>query len=135
MSKKLTPNPEQSGRTYLVNAFSLNMLPLPTNNESDWFFMWVKDLSVGEFCYEVNKHCVVSAVGHQGTVDLVNTLCGSEHVVNRESIKLSMGDCLLVVQVLERLPEGKVLNIDEVLKLLVAGKVKFYHVWVGDVAY
>ncbi len=56
--------------TYLANAFSpsmLSLLPLDVEFTS---------VSVKEFCEVVNEN-PVNSIGHQGTVDLVNQLCGS----------------------------------------------------------
>ncbi|WP_461832037.1 STIV orfB116 family protein [Aquifex sp.] len=51
-------------------------------------------------------------------------LLGIEIEANRIPIKLSEGDVLIVFQLLERLPEGKVLSEEELKKL----KYKFYKV-------
>jgi len=98
---------------YVVNAFSLSMLPpsasilvvsSPTMKE-------VKDFLQGE---------VVSAVGHAATAEIITELTGVPVPVSRASITLKPGDEVLVLQLLKRLEEGKVLSKEEIKALPVA---------------
>jgi len=103
---------------YLANAFSPSMLPkLPSDVE----FLSV---DIKEFCQAVNR-LDVNAIGHQGTVDLVNTLCGSNLKVNRISINANIGDEIYIIALSLRLEEGKILKSDEIQKLYEEGKIKF----------
>lgn len=107
---------------YLVNAFSLNMLHVSLAPHA--YRLEVIELHENEFCEQIDN-ATVNAVGHQATTDLINSICSTKLVPNRVDIKLRDGDVLLVVQVLERLPEGKILSYDEIKKLLKNNKVKF----------
>ena len=107
---------------YLANAFSLSMLSnLPAT-------LRVEELSAEAFCQEAKN--ATSAIGHQGTAQVLSTLCGFNIPVNRVSIQLSRGEEVLVFQLLERLPEGKVLGAQEVQELVTQGKAKFLRVTV-----
>jgi len=55
----------------------------------------------------------VSAVGHQGTAELLGRLLGVEVPVNRVKAEMQPGDRALVVRLTGRLPEGKVLTAEE----------------------
>ena len=110
---------------YVVNAVSLNMFRLPEKGETQ-ISLLVKPLTTSEFCSELGD--AVSAVGHASTVELINRVCGSNISVSRVSVSLSSSDELVVVQVLKRLPEGKVLDYSEVKEMLEQGMIKFYKV-------
>ena len=112
---------------YLANAFSLNMLPSAKRVKIE-----VTELGKTVFCVQLRNYRPENAIGHESTVQLVNELCGTDYKVNRAQIKLGT-DTVFVVQVSERLPEGKVLTKDEILKLYNEGKIKFYRVDVVEV--
>lgn len=105
---------------YLCNAFSLNMLDFNCVVE-------IKILSKEEFCRNL-PHIKASFIGHEATAKLIETLCGIKVEVNRKELKLSPGDCLLVVQIKTRLPEGKVLSSEELNDLLSKNLIAFYEV-------
>lgn len=100
---------------YLVNAFSLNMLPVLDNITVT---LHIRKLTVNEFCEEIANAEIVNAIGHASTVSVINTMCKTDLLPNRIEIKLGNGDELLIFQVRVRLPEGKVLTVDEVKQLL-----------------
>lgn len=52
----------------------------------------------------------VSAIGHAGAAQLMAALLGREVPVNRARAQMQPGDRALVLRVLERLPEGAVLD-------------------------
>jgi len=52
----------------------------------------------------------VSAIGHAGTARVLTLLLGTEVPVNRVAIAMKPGDRALVLRLLERLPEGVVLD-------------------------
>jgi hypothetical protein len=105
--------------TYITNGFSPSMLAkLPLDVE-------FSPIDVKEFCEEVVKGQHINAIGHQGTVDLINNLCGSNLKVNRISIQANVGDQMYIVMVTVRLEEGKVLSKEEITKMYEEGKVKF----------
>jgi len=80
-----------------------------------------KQVTQKEFCEAVTNG--VNAIGHKGTVDLVNTLCRSNIAVNRVAIKASIGDIIYVIVLAFRLEEGKILSTEEIQSLYNEGKV------------
>ncbi|MCM8808505.1 MAG: DUF1874 domain-containing protein [Candidatus Omnitrophica bacterium] len=109
---------------YVCNTFTLSMLHLPEAGEEKDYLLRIKNIADKN---EIKEHLEKSqsAVGHQGTVDLINTLFGTNIPLNRVEIKLDKGDELLVSQLMVRLPEGKVLSKEEMEDLYKTGKVKF----------
>lgn len=55
----------------------------------------------------------VSAIGHQASASFLGRLLGVEVPMNRIAVSLLTGDTALVLRVLTRLPEGKVLDETE----------------------
>ena len=90
---------------YLSNAFSLSMITPPTT------------IKVVEASVEDVKRLLIngftSAVGHEATAQVITTQLGIQVSANRVSIQLKTGDTLVVFQLLTRLPEGKILGVDE----------------------
>jgi len=107
---------------YVANAFSLSMLTPPTT---------IKVVEVSE---EEVKHIVaqgfISAIGHESTAKIVTSRIGVSVQVNRIGVQLRPGDLLVVFQLLTRLPEGKVLNEEEMKQ--VAAKWYLVTVQGGD---
>ena len=90
---------------YISNAFSLSMLSAPTT---------VKVLEVSsDNVKDILKDGFTSAIGHEATAQIISTQLSIQMPVNRISIKLTSGDVLVVFQLLSRLPEGKILGVDE----------------------
>ncbi|MEM4619449.1 MAG: DUF1874 domain-containing protein [Desulfurococcaceae archaeon] len=110
---------------YLANAFSLSMIKVPSRVTLD-----IKELSAREFCIELYREEIVSAVGHQSTVDLVNKLCNTNFTTSRIMIRLEDWDELILVQLLTRLEEGKILSNKELEEMLSKGLIKFLKVTV-----
>ena len=54
-----------------------------------------------------------SAIGHQATADLLGALLGRSIPVNRVRIEMQPGDRALVIRILTRMPEGKLLTEKE----------------------
>jgi hypothetical protein len=54
-----------------------------------------------------------SAVGHPGTAEVMSSLLGTEISPNRIQVTFEVGDEALVFKLDCRLPEGKVLNAEE----------------------
>ena len=100
---------------YITNGFSPSMLKIPADVE-------FKEVSKEEFCGAVTKG--VNAIGHAGTIDLVNNLCGIALSVNRISITAAVGDEIYIIMLATRLEEGKVLKTDEIQRMYNEGKVR-----------
>ena len=106
---------------YITNAFSLGMfkniqtahITIDTiyENSVKW---WI----------EKYGNQFVSAVGHQATADFISKILGVEVPFNRIEIKLNENDDVIVFQLQERLPEGRVLTEEELKEF--ASKVKWY---------
>ncbi|ALU30867.1 STIV orfB116 family protein [Sulfolobus acidocaldarius] len=114
------------GKVFLTNAFSLNMI-----NEFPARII-VDKLYELEFCYGItdsieNKE-LVNAIGHDSTINLINTLCDTQLQKNRIEIKMEKGDRALVIMIAERLPEGKVLSEEEITNMFKEHKISFYEV-------
>jgi hypothetical protein len=105
---------------YLTNAFSLGMLSKAPAS------LTVEELDLESVRKIVRTFSergeLVSAVGHESTAEVLSTLLGVRVKFNREAIKLDKGDVVIVFQLLDRLPEGKILTSDEIQAL----KYKFY---------
>jgi hypothetical protein len=101
---------------YLANGFSPSMLTkLPLDVE-------FKEIDKDEFC-EAVKHSI-NSIGHAGTIDLINKLCGTDLKMNRISIKADISDEIVIVLLTVRLEEGKVLSSEEIEQMYKEGKVK-----------
>jgi len=90
---------------YISNAFSLSMLTPPTTVK-------VVEASV-EDVKNILKQGFISAIGHEATSQIISVQTGIQVPTNRISIQLKTGDTLVVFQLLTRLPEGKILGVDE----------------------
>jgi hypothetical protein len=60
---------------------------------------------------------VTSAIGHEATAQLLGELLQRPVPVNRIAAKLQPGDNALVLRLTQRLPEGRVLDADELAAL------------------
>ncbi len=94
---------------YLANAFSLSML------QSDSVIS-VRKINIDQ-AKQALSNGFLSAVGHEGTAQLLSKLLGVNVAVNRVAIKLLPADVLIVFQLQTRLTEGAVLT-EEQLKAL-----------------
>ena len=114
------------GKTYLTNAFSINMLnEFPVN-------ITIDRIDKDEFCLNLEMRSeegeLVNAIGHDSTVNLVNKLCEVQLQKNRIEVKMQKGDTALIIMIAERLPEGKVLSNEEIEDMYKQGKISFYEV-------
>ncbi|MEM4004559.1 MAG: DUF1874 domain-containing protein [Desulfurococcaceae archaeon] len=110
-------------RLYVASAFSLGMLKYSPSQ-----------LTVVKLDDEGAKRTVegsefISIVGHESTAQLMSTLLGVPITVNRAQVQLEPGDVVLVFQILTRLPEGKVLSLEELKQTPHA----WYKVYVDEV--
>ena len=105
---------------YIASAFSLSMLSTTPA------VLKVERVGPAVFCQEARS--AISAVGHPATAQVLSTICGYQIQPNRIMVTLQPGDEVIVFQLMERLPEGKVLSSEEVQQLLAQGKVAFFKV-------
>ena len=103
-------------KVILANAFSLSMLPSQPETL----------IKVSEISEEQVKQLLSegfdSAVGHESTANFLSKKLSVEIKPNRKQIKLDDDTLLIVVQLMQRLPEGKVLSEEEISRI----PVKFY---------
>ena len=104
-------------KVIIANAFSLSML---TQSET---LIKVSELSE-EQVRQLLTNDFESAIGHESTARFLSKKLSVEIKANRKQIKLDDDTLLLVVQLMQRLPEGKVLSEEEISKI----PVKFYAV-------
>jgi NAD-dependent DNA ligase len=96
------------------NFFILNSLITPFKDKTANFF--IKKVNLEEAKLFIPKK-FISAVGHQATAELISSLLEVEVKVNRVQVFFEIGDEALAFVPRQRLPEGKVLNKEELLKI------------------
>jgi len=96
------------------NFFILNSLITPFKGENANFFIKKIDLETAKFFIPKK---FISAVGHQATAEMISGLLGVKVEVNRIQIFFEIGDKALAFVPRERLPEGKILSKEELLKI------------------
>ena len=105
-------------KVILANAFSLSMLPSQPETL----------IKVSEISEEQVKQLLAndfeSAIGHESTANFLSKKLSVEIKANRKQIKLDDDTLLIVVQLMQRLPEGKVLSEEEISRI----PVRFYAV-------
>ncbi|CAC87312.1 hypothetical protein [Sulfolobus islandicus rod-shaped virus 2] len=109
-------------KVYLANAFSINMLskfPIKVT---------IDKIDRLEFCTNIDNEEIINAIGHDATIQLINSLCDTKLEKNRIEIKLDKNDKLYIIQISQRLEEGKILSLEEILKLYESGKVQFFEI-------
>jgi hypothetical protein len=100
-----------------MTVYVLNTLIIPVDFEKHpQVTIRIRKATVEEV-RQLLSHGFISAIGHQATADLLTTLIGIEIPYNRVTIKAKPGDKLVHFVLRERIPEGRVLTLDE-LKLL-----------------
>jgi hypothetical protein len=100
-----------------MTVYVLNALIIPVDFEKHpQVTIRIRKATVEEV-RQLLSHGFISAIGHQATADLLTTLIGIEIPYNRVTIKAKPGDKLVHFVLRERIPEGRVLTLDE-LKLL-----------------
>jgi hypothetical protein len=70
--------------------------------------------TVKEICKDKN---IISAIGHEATAKILTELLEFEIPVNRIHYKQGYDDIAIVFQLRDRIPEGKILNKEEIEKI------------------
>lgn len=73
----------------------------------------LKKVSLEEACKLVTGAVINSAIGHEATAKIMDTLLGIEVPVNRQAYQSKPGDVALVFKLKGRPPEGKILTVEE----------------------
>jgi len=100
-----------------VTVYVLNTLVVPVNfDEYREVVVVMRRVSVEE-AREVLKGGFVSAVGHEATAKLLSQLLGVEVPYSRATVYMKPGDKAIHFFLKTRLPEGKVLTLEELKRL------------------
>lgn len=98
---------------YICNSFTISML----NNINDDITLSIKRVNIDTVKEIVANNEVISAIGHNSTVEVVNKLLGTNFTMNRIQISMNSDDLLIVFQLLVRLEEGRILDSNELMNL------------------
>ncbi len=77
----------------------------------------IRKATVEEVRQLLSNNEFVSAVGHEATAVLLTQLLGIKIQYNRITVKAGPGDILIHFVLKQRIPEGKVLTLDELQRL------------------
>ena len=99
-------NTNQQPQVYLLNAA---IIP----NYGLWRFSKINTQKAQEHV----KNGFISGIGHQVTAAYLSKLLIIDCPFNRQKINMTPGDSAIIFRFLERLPEGKLLTMDEICKL------------------
>ena len=64
-------------------------------------------LTQEEFVNIIHHADYTSVIGHEILADVLSDICGKNIPMNRRGITLNYEDCVIIVSLLGRLPEGK----------------------------
>jgi hypothetical protein len=107
-----------AGKLYISNAFSPSMLPLEVGQSATVKITKITSETAAHYFGQAAEF--ISAVGHEGTAQLLSAQLHRDVPVNRISITLSPSDKLVIAIPNQRLPEGKVLSYEELCAIPVA---------------
>lgn len=102
-------------KVYLLNS------PVLT----DWGVYVFRKISLEQAKDLVKKYGFISAIGHESTAKMLSELLEVEVPVNRVAIRMLPGEVAIIFRIKERLPEGKILNYEELKKLIEEEKAEF----------
>lgn len=106
----------------LLNAISTSMMPKGG-------IVVITPLTMEQAKATLQYYGFVSYIGHPATAQLLTTLLGINIPANRGQFIATTETIAIVVSILERLPEGKILGFEELMQLYKAGKIQFYRVF------
>jgi len=98
----------KKAKTYVLNTLTV---PLDWDNEI-LYYVTLKKVNVNG-AKELLKNGFISAVDHEATAKLLTELLGIEIPYNRIQVKMTHFDRALHFALKQSIPEGKVLNIEE----------------------
>jgi hypothetical protein len=107
------------GKTYLTNAFSLQML-----RDND-VTLRVRKISIEE-AKRILQEGFINAIGHDATAVILSKVLGMQISMNRISITLSPGDRVVAFQIMVgRLPPASELSESQLKEIIDSGKYEF----------
>jgi len=116
------------GKIYLANAFSISMVEQLLQRGP--VTLRLERISAETAKFFLTSQSFISAIGHPATANALSKLLGINIPVNRTAISMSEGDLLIVFQIsIGRLPPGKELTEEEILKAYNEGKAFFVLVY------
>ncbi|MGB9806715.1 MAG: STIV orfB116 family protein [Thermoproteota archaeon] len=104
---------ERKGKVYILNTLAV---PLDWDIE-DIYDVTMRRISVQKAKEIIAKKGFISAVEHEATAKLLTELLGVEVPVNRIQVKMTHGDKGIHFALKTRIPEGKVLTLDELKQI------------------
>ena len=115
------------GKIYLANAFSISMVePLLRKPVT----LRLERISAETVKFFLASQSFISAIGHVATANALSKLLGISIPASRTTITMSEGDLLIVFQLsMGRLPPGKELTEEEIIKAYNEGKAYFVLVY------
>ncbi len=106
--------------------YVLSSLVMPCADSK--FVLECRKIDLNEAREFVRNGKFVSAVGHESTAKLLSKLLNVEIKTNRVFVSMEKGDEALAIQLMERIPEGKVLDIEEIEEMYCNGRIIFRYI-------
>lgn len=104
---------------YVLNSLSPSMFDKKAT-------VSIEEINLQMATYILKSQEFVSAIGHTGTAQLIETLTGVPVNANRIAIRLTQGDSAIIFTLSFRAEEGRVYNAEEMQLFYNEGKVKIY---------
>jgi hypothetical protein len=100
-----------------AKTYVLNTLTVPLDWDSEiLYYVTLKKVNING-SKELLRNGFISAVGHEATAKLLTELLGIEIPYNRIQVKMTHFDRALHFVLKERIPEGKILTLDELKQI------------------
>jgi len=116
------------GKIYLANAFSLSMVEQLLQRSP--VTLRLERINTETVKFFLTSQSFISAIGHAATANALSKILGINIPANRTTITMSEGDLLIVFQLsIGRLPPGKELTEEEIIKAYNEGKAYFVLVY------
>jgi len=101
-----------------MTIYVFNSLIVPADfDKYDRAVIRLRRISIDEAKELLSRNKFISAIGHQGTAQLLSELLGIPIPVNRITVQLEQNDMVIAFFLKQRLPEGVVLSKEELQKL------------------
>jgi hypothetical protein len=108
-----------TGEIILLNAVSASMLPSGGS-------ITLEPIGVEKARAIIQGKKIISYIGHPATATVLGQLLGINVETNRSMFIATKPTIGILISIMERLPEGKILNEQELNSLVQQGKVKLF---------